>query len=83
MDNEAAPPRGADPQLLATMHALATSIQTMQVGQRHTDHFLQAVSEQHHQHQQKQHELHDRVTWGTTLRLAQASAAEANALLHP
>jgi hypothetical protein len=79
-DTEAAPSRGADPELLATMRALATSIQTMQVGQRCTDHFLQAVAEQQ---QRIQQELRERVTWGTTLRAAQASAAEADALLRP
>jgi hypothetical protein len=43
MDTEAALSRGADPELLATMRALATSIQTMQVDQRCTNIFLQAV----------------------------------------
>jgi hypothetical protein len=81
MDTEAAPYCGADPELLATMRALTTSIQTMQVGQRRTGHFLQAVAEQQQQHQQEL--LHECVTWGSTLRAAQAPVAEADVLLRP
>jgi hypothetical protein len=47
MDTEAAPSHGADPELLATMRALATSIQTMQVGQQRIDNFwrqLQSIN---------------------------------------
>jgi hypothetical protein len=42
--------------------------------------FLQAVADQQ---QQSQLEMRERVTWGSTSRAAQASAAEAEALLHP
>jgi hypothetical protein len=64
MYTEAAPLRGADLELLATMCALATFIQTTQVCQSRTDHFLQAAAEQQQQNQQQnQQQLHDQVAW--------------------
>jgi hypothetical protein len=58
-DTPATPRAGPDPELLATMHALATSIKMMQVGQKCTTHFLQVDVEQQ---QQNQHQLHERVS---------------------
>jgi hypothetical protein len=78
MDTVAAPSRSVDPELLANMRALTTYIQTMQVCQRCTDIFLQAVADQQ---QQIQLELRERVTWGSILRAAQDSATETEALI--
>jgi hypothetical protein len=75
-DTYTTPHAGPDLELLATMHAIATSIHMMQVGQQHTTHFLQVVAEQRPQNQQK---LHDHVASGTTLQDARASAAHAEA----
>jgi hypothetical protein len=43
MDTKAAPSLDADPELLATVRVLTTSILTMHIGQRRTDHFCRQL----------------------------------------
>jgi hypothetical protein len=82
MDAEASP-IVANNELIATVHSLASSLQTIQVGQQtmkvdqqRNRQFLETVSAQ-------QDQLHQRSQWSEALKPAQSSAARAEAFLHP
>jgi hypothetical protein len=87
MDDEASPEictlDAANNELSATVHALATSLQTMQIGQQTMQvyqqrniQFLEMVAD--HQEQ-----LHQHAPWSEALQAAQTSAARAEAVLRP
>jgi hypothetical protein len=82
MDAEASPVV-ANNELIATVHALTTSLQTIQVGQQtmQVDHqrnmqFLEMVAAQ-------QEQLHHHAQWSEALQAAQSSAARAESVLRP